>query len=62
MEGLVHISEISQQHIAKPEEVVNSGDEVMVKVLRTRPDERKISLSIKQADQTLLELSLIHIL
>ena len=55
VEGLVHISEISQQHIAKPEEVVNSGDQVMVRVLRTRPDERKISLSIKQADQTLLE-------
>lgn len=55
VEGLVHISEISQQHIAKPEEVVDSGDEVMVRVLRARPDERKISLSIKQADQTLLE-------
>ena len=55
VEGLVHISEISQQHIAKPEEIVNSGDQVMVRVLRTRPDERKISLSIKQADQTLLE-------
>ena len=55
VEGLVHISEISQQHVAKPEEVVNSGDQLMVKVLRTRPDERKISLSIKQADQMLLE-------
>jgi small subunit ribosomal protein S1 len=60
VEGLVHISEISQQHIAKPEEVVNSGDEVMVKVLRTRPDERKISLSIKQADQTLLESAVLQ--
>lgn len=55
VEGLVHISEISHQHIAKPEDVVNSGDVVMVKVLRTRPEERKISLSIKQADQILLE-------
>ncbi len=55
VEGLVHISEISQQHIARPEDVVNSGDEVIVKVLRTRPDERKISLSMRQADQTLLE-------
>ncbi len=55
VEGLVHISEISQQHIAKPEDVVNSGDIVMVTVLRTRPDERKISLSIRQADQMLLE-------
>lgn len=55
VEGLVHISEISSKHITKPEEEVNAGDRVMVKVLRVRPEERKISLSIKQADQTLLE-------
>ena len=51
VEGLVHISEISSKHITKPEEAVKSGDEVMVRVLRVRPDERRISLSIKQADQ-----------
>lgn len=52
VEGLVHISEISTRHIAKPEDEVNAGDRVMVKVLRVRPEERKISLSIKEADQT----------
>lgn len=52
VEGLVHISEISSRHIAKPEEELNAGDKVRVKVLRVRPEERKISLSIKQADQT----------
>ncbi len=51
VEGLVHISEVSNQHITKPEEAVNSGDKVHVKVLRVRPEERRISLSIKQADQ-----------
>ena len=60
VEGLVHISEISHQHIAKPEDVVNSGDLVMVKVLRVRPEDRKISLSIKQADQILLESGSAH--
>ena len=50
VEGLVHISEISTRHIAKPEEEVNSGDTVWVKVLRVRPDERRIGLSIRQAD------------
>lgn len=52
VEGLVHISEVSNQHITKPEDAVNSGDKVLVKVLRVRPEERRISLSIKQADQT----------
>ena len=51
VEGLVHISEISSKHITKPEEAVKPGDKVMVRVLRVRPDERRISLSIKQADQ-----------
>ncbi len=51
VEGLVHISEISMRHIAKPEEEVNAGDIVRVKVLRVRPDERRIGLSIRQADQ-----------
>jgi len=51
VEGLAHISEISDQHISKPEEVIAAGDKVMVKVLRVRPQERKISLSIRQADQ-----------
>jgi ribosomal protein S1/(E)-4-hydroxy-3-methyl-but-2-enyl pyrophosphate reductase len=55
VEGLVHISEISDRHITKPEEEVNSGDKVRVKVLRVRPDERRISLSIRQADQTVLQ-------
>ena len=55
VEGLVHISEVSNQHITKPEEIVNSGDKVLVKVLRVRPDERRISLSIKQADQEVEE-------
>jgi len=49
VEGLVHISEVSDRHVTKPEEAVNSGDKVLVKVLRVRPDERRISLSIRQA-------------
>ncbi len=51
VEGLVHISEVSQRHITKPEEEVGSGDRVRVKVLRVRPDERRISLSMRQVDQ-----------
>ncbi len=50
VEGLVHISEVSDRHISKPEEAVNSGDRVNVRVLRVRQDERRISLSIRQAE------------
>jgi 4-hydroxy-3-methylbut-2-enyl diphosphate reductase len=49
LEGLIHISELSDQHIMKPEEAVSIGDIVDVKVLKVIPDEQKIGLSIKEA-------------
>ena len=55
VEGLVHISEVAVYHVTKPEDAVRSGDTVRVKVLRVRPDERRISLSIKQADRPITE-------
>ncbi|HHX27396.1 MAG: bifunctional 4-hydroxy-3-methylbut-2-enyl diphosphate reductase/30S ribosomal protein S1 [Bacillota bacterium] len=55
VEGLVHISEVAYHHVAKPDDAVSSGDVVRVKVLRVRPEERRISLSIKQADQFIVE-------
>lgn len=50
VEGLVHISELSSRRITRADEVVNPGDEITVKVLRVRPQERRISLSLKEAD------------
>jgi small subunit ribosomal protein S1 len=47
LEGLLHISELSDDKIESPEEVVKVGDEVEVKVLRVEPKERKIGLSRK---------------
>ena len=49
LEGLLHISEISDQKIEKPEEVLKVGQEVEVKILRVDSDERKIGLSLKRA-------------
>jgi small subunit ribosomal protein S1 len=49
LEGLIHISEISDKMIAKPEEAINVGDVVDVKVLKVIPEEQKIGLSIKEA-------------
>lgn len=51
VEGLVHISQISRRHIATPSEVLEEGQEVRVKVLDLKPEQKRISLSIKEAEQ-----------
>src|SRR5205809_5706275 len=49
LEGLLHISEISDQKVEKPEDLVKVGQELEVKILRVDSDERKIGLSLKRA-------------
>ncbi|GGM22769.1 30S ribosomal protein S1 [Paraliobacillus quinghaiensis] len=53
VEGLVHISQISTEHIGTPQEVLSVGQKVNVKVLDINEKEKRISLSIKEieADQ-----------
>ena len=48
IDGLVHISQLSYQHIEKPSEVVEEGQKVQVKVLGVDPENERISLSIKE--------------
>ena len=51
IEGLVHISEMSwRQHIKHPNQMVNLGEEVKVKILSIDKDNRKISLGMKQLE------------
>lgn len=49
IEGLVHISQICDEHIQKPQEKLHLGQEVMVKVLSVDADNQRVSLSIKEA-------------
>ncbi|QHT60517.1 30S ribosomal protein S1 [Paenibacillus lycopersici] len=49
IDGLVHVSELSWQHVAHPKDVVAEGQSVRVKVLKVDPAAGKISLSIKAA-------------
>src|SRR3989440_687057 len=56
LEGLLHISEISDQKIEKPEEALKVGQELEVKMLRVDSDERKIGLSLKRAQWAQEEL------
>ena len=50
IQGLVHVSEISNKHVDKPSDVLKVGQSVKVKVLNIDPSDRRISLSIKAAD------------
>lgn len=47
VQGLVHISEIAHKHIGTPSEVLESGQQVSVKILGVDEDNERISLSIK---------------
>src|SRR5207244_2606333 len=47
IEGLVHISELAERHVEIPEQVVQVGDEIMVKVIDIDLERRRISLSLK---------------
>lgn len=49
LEGLVHISQVANKRINKVEDVLKVGDEVQVKIMDVRPEEHRISLSIKEA-------------
>jgi len=51
VEGLVHISQISNEHINHPSDVLKEGDTVTVKVLGIDNKERKLRLSMKTDEQ-----------
>jgi small subunit ribosomal protein S1 len=55
IEGLVHISELSERHVEVPDQVVQVGDDAMVKVIDTDLERRRISLSLKQANEDYTE-------
>ncbi|HUS39532.1 MAG: 30S ribosomal protein S1 [Pirellulales bacterium] len=52
LEGLLHISELSDEKVETPEDVVKEGDRIEVKVLRVDQNERKIGLSRKRVNWT----------
>ena len=47
IEGLIHISELADRRIEKPEEIVSVGDELDLKVINLSPKDRRIGLSLK---------------
>jgi len=51
IEGLVHISQIANRHVATPGEVLKEGQEVQVKILDVNPTEQRVSLSIRALEE-----------
>ena len=47
VEGLIHISELSDSHVEKPGEVVSEGDEVTVRIIRLEPERKRLGLSMR---------------
>ncbi|HEY5187264.1 MAG TPA: 30S ribosomal protein S1 [Actinomycetes bacterium] len=51
IEGLVHISELAERHVEIPEQVVQVANDIFVKVIDIDLERRRISLSLKQANE-----------
>jgi small subunit ribosomal protein S1 len=50
IEGLIHISEISDEHIAHPKEVLNEDDKVTLRIIKIEPDSHRIGLSLRRVE------------
>jgi small subunit ribosomal protein S1 len=48
LEGLIHISELSEEHVQHPRDVVSYGDLVAVRIIRVDAEQRQLGLSLKQ--------------
>lgn len=51
IEGLIHISEISEDRIAHPKDVLHEGDEVQLRVIRIDPERQRIGLSLRRVNE-----------
>lgn len=51
VEGLIHISELADRHVAHPTEIFKEGDFVTVKIVRIDRERHRLALSLKQAQE-----------
>ena len=58
IDGLIHISQLSRDHVDKVKDVLKVGDEVEARVIKVDTAERRIGLSIKAVNETLSEADL----
>jgi small subunit ribosomal protein S1 len=50
LEGLIHVSELSDQRVGHPKEVVHEGDVLTLRVIKLEPERRRIGLSLRKVD------------
>jgi small subunit ribosomal protein S1 len=50
LEGLIHISELAEGRVEKPGDIVKPGDKVKVRILRIDPENKRLALSLKRAN------------
>ncbi len=50
LEGLIHISELSEQRVTHPKEVLHEGDVVTLRVIKIEPERHRIGLSLRKVD------------
>ena len=58
IDGLIHISQLSRDHVDKVKDVLKVGDEVEARVIKVDSNDRRIGLSIKAVNETLSEADL----
>ncbi len=51
VDGLVHVSQISKEHVNKPSDVLEMGEEVQVKIIDINEEEKRISLSMRELEE-----------
>ena len=51
IEGLIHVSELSDERVNHPREVVNEGQEVQVRIIRIDAQRRRMGLSLRRANE-----------
>jgi small subunit ribosomal protein S1 len=50
IEGLIHISEISDEHIGHPKEVLHEDDNVTLRIIKIEPESHRIGLSLRRVE------------
>ena len=55
IEGLIHISQLSQKHVKTPDEVVSVGETCEAKILNIDPEQKRVGLSIKEIEEQVVD-------
>ena len=48
LEGLIHVSELAEEHVEHPQDVIRKGQVVAARIIRIDPEQRQLGLSLKQ--------------